>query len=466
MNRAHLQQVLEKAARLEAHDPRGAERTLRCLLAEHPNETIVIVRLARLLHRMGRTAEAVPLMQQAIEIDPKAPLYNDLGSLLLAAGDSAAAIDAYQNSLKLDPRYVLGCLNLADVLTQSGRLAGAIELYRRVVSLDAASIDGRVGLAVALLRLGETAASLAECQAALAIDPDHVQAVHVMAIALGKSGDVAGAIACARAALARQPKFAKGWHTLGNLFDDAGDIEQAASAYRRALEIEPALIEASFDLAALTDAPAPPAMPRPYVTRLFDDFAPTFERRLVSELDYRVPEALRAAVASHLPLPEAAALDVLDLGCGTGLVAKLFRDVGGRITGVDLSTAMLAEARAAGVYDELVCDEVVHYMAATGSRFDLILAADLFIYIGDLEEFFTGAGRVLRPGGLMAFSIEAIEGRNYVLRRTRRYAHSLAYIGELKSRHSLTTLELLPTAIRRGDAGAVEGHVIVLRRDA
>jgi predicted TPR repeat methyltransferase len=466
MNRAQLQQVLEQVARQQARDPQAAEQMLRSLMVEHPNETIILVRLARLLHQVGRAAEAVPLMKRAVEIAPRAPLFNDLGSLLLAAGDRAAAIDAYQSSLKLDANYALGCLNLANVLAESGRLPEAIEFYRRVISLDPSSVDGRVGLAVALLRIGDPPAAHAECRAALAIDSGHVGALHATAIALAKTADLPGAIGCARALLFQKPQFAKGWHTLGNLLDDAGDVEQATSAYRRALEIDPESVEASYDLAALTDAIPPPAMPRPYVTRLFDDFAPTFERRLVADLDYRVPEALREAVAPHLPSSAATALGVLDLGCGTGLVAKQFRDLAGHITGVDLSTVMLAEARAAGSYDELVCDDVIDYMTANESRFDLVLAADLLIYIGELEEFFAAARRVLRPGGMMAFSIETIEGSNYSLRRTRRYAHSLAYIGDLAGRHSFSILETRPTAIRRGDGGRVDGHIIVLRRDS
>lgn len=466
MNRVELQLAIEEAARQQARDPQRAEQTLRDLLAEHPNETIVLVRLARLLHQVGRAAEAIPFMKRAVEIAPKAPLFNDLGSLLLAAGDRAAAIDAYQNSLKLDPNYALGCLNLADVLAESGRILEAIECYRRVISLEPSSVDGRVGLAAAFLRLGDPPAALAECRAALAIDSGHVGALHAMAIALAKTADLPGAITCARTLIVQKPQFAKGWHTLGNLLDDAGDVEQATSAYLRALEIDPGLIEAGYDLAALTGSIAPPAMPRPYVTRLFDDFAPTFERRLVAELDYRVPEALREAVAQHLPSSAATALDVLDLGCGTGLVGKQFHDLAGRITGVDLSTVMLAEARAAGIYTELVCDDVIDYMTATDSRFDLVLAADLFIYIGGLDELFAASRRVLRPGGLLAFSIERIEGSNYSLRRTRRYAHSLAYVGDLAGRHSMTILEMRPTAIRRGDGGRVDGHIIVLRRDS
>lgn len=461
-----LKTALAEAARREDADPQAAEATVRRLLAEFPEETAVYVHLARLLHRLGRTPEAIALVQQAVKLDPRPSLFNDLGSFLLAAGQNAAAIDAYRTAVNLDPNYALGTLNLADALAQFGQPAEAIVQYRRAIAIGAQSLDAHLGLAQALLRIGDPKSALAECRAALAIDSNSPAALQAMAVALAKTGDLRAAIEYQTAAIAAQPRSATLWHTLGNLLDESGDIEQAAGAYRRAIQLDPQLVEAAYDLAALAGAEAPPSMPRSYVTRLFDDFAPTFERRLVEELEYRVPEALREAVSPHVWESSARSLDVLDLGCGTGLVGRQFRDLAARLVGVDLSTAMIAAARSTGVYDELVCDDVVEYMLTLDSSFDLILAADLFIYIGDLGAFFDAAAKALRPRGLLAFSIETIEGRPFMLRRSRRYAHSLDYVSELAVRHSMQVLECRPTAIRRGDGGAVEGHVIVLRREA
>ncbi len=405
------------------------------------------------------------MMQRATHVAPSPAAFNDLGSLYIAAGDLAAAIEAYRTAIRLDPRYALGHINLGDALVEIGWIDEAIAAYRTALAIDAESIDGHIGLAIALLRLGDAAAATAECRTTLVIDPNRVQAWHVLAISLGKIGDRQAAITAEREALARNPRFAKGWHALGNLLDETGDAAEAAGAYRKALELEPALVEAIYDLAALSAAPAPPQMPRAYVTRLFDDFAPTFERRLVDELAYCVPQSLRAAVARHWPAESPTGLEVLDLGCGTGLVGKQFRDVAGRLTGVDLSTGMLAEATRSGIYDRLVCEDVVQYMKRVGERFDLILAADLFIYIGDLTELIAAASAILRPGALFAFSIET-EQEPYVLRRTRRYAHSLDYIRELAERHGLVVLETNRTELRRGDDGPVAGHVIVLKRSA
>ncbi len=449
------------ASRLQASDPAAAEAAFRELLVAHPTETAVIVSLARCLHAQGRTGEALDAMRQAIAIAPKASLFNDLGVLELAAENRAAAIDAYRRAIELEPAYALALFNLADVLADSGCATEAIDVYRRGLAAEPNSVEGHVGLAVALVRMGDAAAAVAECGAALAWSPDNVPALHAMAVAQAKLGNISAAILWERRAVALRPQFAKGWHALGNFLDDAGQLEEAASAYRQALAIDAALVEAEYDLASLTGSDAPPSMPRSYTERLFDDFAPTFERRLVEELEYQVPAALRELVDANLPSP-GRKLEILDLGCGTGLVGKQFRDIAARMTGVDVSTAMLAEANAAGVYDELVCEDVVTHMSRNESRFDLILAADLFIYIGDLDPLFAAAARALKPGGWMAFSIETIEGRPFELRRTRRYAHSLSYITELTARHGLTTVASRPVAVRRGEGGTVAGHVILL----
>ena len=105
-------------------------------------------------------------------------------------------------------------------------------------------------------------------------------------------------------------------------------------------------------LALIGRGDAPGALPQAYVARLFDDYAPRFDKHLTKNLGYRAPaliaEAL-SAVASGRRFASA-----LDLGCGTGLMGEALRGRVDRLTGVDLSAAMIAKARERGVYDELV----------------------------------------------------------------------------------------------------------------
>src|SRR5207302_1633468 len=100
-------------------------------------------------------------------------------------------------------------------------------------------------------------------------------------------------------------------------------------------------------------------------------------------------------------------LDVLDLGCGTGLAGELFRPLSRRLDGVDLSPRMLAQAATRGVYDRLAAGDLLTHLGGTGDRYHLVLAADVFVYLGDLAPVFAAARLVLRAGGWLAFTVEA-----------------------------------------------------------
>ena len=115
-----------------------------------------------------------------------------------------------------------------------------------------------------------------------------------------------------------------------------------------------------------------------------------------------------------------------------------------RLEGIDLSAAMVERAREGGLYDEVVQGDIADFLAATPHRYDLLIAADVFIYVGALERVFDGAARVLQPGGAFCFSLEAAdEHEGFVLRMSLRYAHSEGYIRMLASQRGF---ELQATA--------------------
>ncbi|MEW6690853.1 MAG: methyltransferase domain-containing protein, partial [Pseudomonadota bacterium] len=209
-------------------------------------------------------------------------------------------------------------------------------------------------------------------------------------------------------------------------------------------------------------APPPPA-PEGYVTALFDSVAPQFERHLVEDLEYRVPQALAAMVRPRL----AGGARVVDLGCGTGLVAAALAGSGAEIIGIDLSSRMLEIAAARGVYARLERGELAEALArmAPGSA-QAVLAADVFIYVGDLEAVFAAVARVLAPRGLFAFSVEGLESGTYRLLPAGRYAQSPAYLRALAQRFGLAELALERTRIRREARGHAEGWLALFARRA
>ena len=153
---------------------------------------------------------------------------------------------------------------------------------------------------------------------------------------------------------------------------------------------------------------------------------------------------------------------MLDLGCGTGLLGAALAQAGATITGIDLSAEMMALAAARGHYAQLVKGDLVEHMRAAGAAtFDAVLAADVLVYIGDLEPVFEGAARVLAPGGLFAFSVEALETGDFALRPNGRYVHSAGYVRAVAARQSLSERSFERIRVRIEYGIPVEGWLAV-----
>ncbi len=260
---------------------------------------------------------------------------------------------------------------------------------------------------------------------------------------LAAKGDLAGAADLLAQALELAPNYAAAWFALGELRGRLGERDRAVAAFRAALRADPDDRQgAQVHLIRLGAEPLA-NLPQSYVRALFDGYAPKFDTALTVGLSYRAPELLlRAVQASGVRMKFGS---LLDLGCGTGLVAAAFRAYCDWLVGVDLSPAMLAAARNKGLYDRLVEGEVVQFLAAEAAaqaRFHLILGADVFMYLANLVPVLRAAAGVLTPGGLVAFSVETHEGSGVILRDTLRYAH-----GEDHVRAALVAAGLKPVSV-------------------
>lgn len=274
-------------------------------------------------------------------------------------------------------------------------------------------------------------------------------------------GDWRAAAEVLEQALERAPDWAPASFALGEAREKLGDRAGAAEAFRAALRADPSDAQgAAARLALLGVGEAPTALPRAYVARLFDDYAPRFNAHLTATLAYRGPELILEAldaVASARRFGRG-----LDLGCGAGLMGAGLRARVDELVGVDLSPAMIAKARETGCYDALEVGDVVDFLAARGrGEFDLVVAADVLAYFGDLGEVVSSAARALAPGGLFAFTVETFQGEGFRLGPTMRFAHSSAYVRETSAAAGLRPLTLVDASARCEAGRDVPGLVCV-----
>lgn len=273
------------------------------------------------------------------------------------------------------------------------------------------------------------------------------------------SGDHAAAAELMLGALELAPSWTLGWFRLGEMHQAAGALDAAAEAWRIALKLDPDdQAGAELKLELIGRAPLSSRPPTAFVEALFDQYAGAFDKSLVEKLGYRVPELLAAAI-SRTGIPRFR--HAVDLGCGTGLMGMRLRPFCDALEGYDISAGMLKNAGARGVYDRLVKADLQELSLAAGSA-DLVTAADVFMYLGALERIFASVATALAPGGVFAFSVEKHEGREpFVLRETRRYAHSRAYVEDALARTVLSLVSLEEAVIRQDRNAPVEGFVVV-----
>ncbi|BCM17006.1 class I SAM-dependent DNA methyltransferase [Mesorhizobium sp. J8] len=273
------------------------------------------------------------------------------------------------------------------------------------------------------------------------------------------SGQPAQAAELLLGALELAPRWAAGWFRLGEMQEAAGLLDQAAQAWAMALKLEPAdRLGAALKLQLIGKAPAAEAPPSAFVETLFDHYADSFEDSLVKKLGYGLPDFLARALARARPGRFRLALD---LGCGTGLMGERLRPFVDRLEGYDISAGMLRKAKAKDIYDRLTKADLQHFSHA-GDRADLVVAADVFIYLGALDRIVGAIAGMLAEGGLFAFSLETLAGGgDFALLPSRRYAHSEAYARQLLAANGLAVLSLESMVIRYDRRDPVEGLAIV-----
>jgi len=284
------------------------------------------------------------------------------------------------------------------------------------------------------------------------------------AAAQRRSAELGAEVARLEASLATTPDPAATLVMLARLHLELKAPDRALECYRSALELAPERTELAHSIAALGGAAAPDRCSDAYVRDLFDRFARTFDDTLGHWLDYRAPEALRALVDRALATARRDGLAIVDLGCGTGLSGRAFRSLAARLDGIDLSPGMLAKAQGRNLYDDLHEGEIVAVLGERPAAYDLAIATDVLIYIGDLGPLFAATRGALRPGGLFAVSIEAVEAEGFVLTPSGRYAHGDAYVRATARAAGFDLVLTETSTLRTEDGKPVAGRLYAFRK--
>ena len=280
--------------------------------------------------------------------------------------------------------------------------------------------------------------------------------------ALRQEGDSAAAVEMMVQVLELAPAWAEGLFALGEMLVEADRPEDALGAFRAYLAVDPAdSMGATLQLNLLAENTVTSSMPEAYVRRLFDEYAPRFDSALTGGLKYRAPALLRDAIEAVVPGRRFTR--TLDLGCGTGLAGMALRDLTHWLGGADLSPGMIKAALAKNIYDQLIVMDMTLALRSQGEPCDLIVAADSFVYLGDLAPIIRAAHKVLSETGVLAFTVQRYDGESYKLSKEHRFSHSYGYITAISEEAGFTIVASSDTYYRQEKGVDVPGLVFVMR---
>ncbi|MBY0239536.1 MAG: tetratricopeptide repeat protein [Burkholderiaceae bacterium] len=492
---SRITSLLQQAVALHQRGSLAQAETLYGEVLRHDPANFDALHLLGVLARQaGAADEAIRLIGQAIAIDAgRAIAHCNLGAALQDAQRHHEALASFNQALALQPDYPMALANRGNALRHLGRLADALADYDAALARQPAYVEALCNRGVLQQQLGRPEQALDSYGQALTAKPGHSPSYAGAAITLQSLGRYDEAVDTYRNAVEADPANAQAWSAYGTLLLRMGDSQHALVCHHRALALQPGNPQAhlhyanalralnqvddaidayrdalacgadaqsvNYHLAALGVQPAPAAPPAQYVAALFDQYADGFDQHLQQVLHYRVPALLMAALAGRLGAPT---LDVIDLGCGTGLCGPLLRPHARTLVGVDLSPQMLQQARRRAVYDELVRADIT--AALQDRSADLLVAADVLVYLGDLQPLFRAVRQALRAGGVLVFSVEALDGGDYALRSSGRYAHAANYLRALAQAHGLTVDRLDLHTLRQDAGHDVAGYIAVLTK--
>ncbi len=472
-----------------------AQSYLEQALQLQPHEWVISLHLANVLKAQGQWDDALQLLQQLVYTHPDvAAVYNNLGTIYFAQQQWQAALQAYQQALQIQADYIDAYYNTGLTLNKLQRYTEAVHAYKALLMLAPNHVGAHFQLACLFMQKNNLSEALTHFLWIAERYPHHFATQMNLAALFLKSGKSHEAKKYYLQALTLTPTDTQLYFNLGVISAQLGCVEEAIDYYLQALKINPDLADVHNNLSVaylaiknnqaalqhfcevLRLQPQNAAVqhtidilmqkknisqsPPEYIRSLFDSYANHYEQHLLNDLHYQVPKTMYEIIVENFPQKK---FDVLDLGCGTGLCGELFKPITNTLVGVDLSEKMLAVAAQKHIYTELIQAEIsaIH----SSQQYDLVIAADTLVYVGDWSDIMLTVARALQSAGIFIFNAEISEQENYVMTSSGRFAHHKKYIEKVAAENGFTILQYRKMILRTHNQTAVEGHLYLLRSE-
>ncbi|HEX4044764.1 MAG TPA: tetratricopeptide repeat protein [Gammaproteobacteria bacterium] len=481
----------------------AAETYLQKAIRLAPDHPALVLHLANILKENGEIDRAIQILTDLISRYPHyAAAYNNLGGLYFSKQQWEAAAHAYQHAIDEQADYIDAYYNLGLALNKLNRRQAACQAFHALVALSPQHAAGRfqwgcllmqladyqaaieqflqiekihpfhletqANLATSFLRCGQLLEAKVHYLKALEIAPNDEQILFNLGVISTQQSKIRDAVDFYLSLLKINPDIFEAHNNVGIAYLFLKNVDNALIHFREALRLQPDNVAIQHSVQILMRDESLSTSPRGYIQALFDSYADYYDAHLVNILHYDVPQILFELVKKTSGVAYQT-WRIVDLGCGTGLSGQLFKTAHNVLIGVDLSEKMLALAKQKNIYNALACEDITLWLIDKYEQYDLMIAGDTLVYMGDLAELFSAVYAALVTKGLFVFNLEEIEReeqRDYQMTISGRFAHSHAYIERLAKDTGFKVLQYHVAQIRTQDHLPIQGHFYVLEKYA
>ena len=409
---------------------------------------------------VGNLTGAAQTLNDARQRSPRdARLFLLAGLMAEKSGNLNGAIDAMQRCVTMAPEWTPGLLELALLYARHDRDNEAMAAAEQVIALEPDNAHIIAGVVDIAHRVGNTEMAIRHLQNALKLVPTDRTLRRHLAVDLTTIHKWDDALAVLETLINEQPDDHLARIARVQLHQARGTMPEALADTTAllALKSDDSIYQYYHQLA---QGQVPAHVPVALTTRMFDDMASTYDKHMVRDLGYRLPKRVADQLLEIFPDRK---FNLLDLGCGTGLLGAVLGPIDGYILGVDMSTKMLAEAAKHKVYYKFHQVNLLEALAATpADTFEAITALDVLIYVGDLQQTLADAYRVLAPGGVLIFSCEHgdVTGPDSQLQPFGRYTHTLSSTVRLAKAAGFERVDTKDVDLRMEAGQPVDGFMV------
>ncbi len=435
------------------------------LPALSPECIAILNTIGTICYAQGQLDQAILYYRQAIHHKKDyVDAYYNLGLALTKKELLVEASDTYRQLLHHDPTHMAARFHLGCHWMRQENMESAINEFLLIESTHPYHVETQVNLATCYLKRGRFLDATRHYKEALELNSSDTQILFNLGYLMMQHGSLDTAIQYYQRALLVDPDCYEAHRNLGVAFLMKPRRDLALPHFKEAVRLKPNDTSLRYTISALEQETPLLSAPPEYIQSLFDAYADHYEPHLLQALDYQVPDKMHALFSKWSRLKKS--IDILDVGCGTGLSGAPFKSYARQLVGVDLSANMLEVARQKNMYDELIQADALIFLNDKIALYDLMIAGDVLVYHGDLENVFRLAHQALRSGGELIFNVEEeYASHSYKMNQSGRFSHHASYIEQLAKAHHFTIRSAIALSTRSQHGAGVPGMLYFLKKD-